>query len=364
MAAPDHQNLLEPYSLVEAFLAEPPANFSSTTIACADGLVPCFLTRVDLLTPVEPTLKRRLDWLAARLPRPRTLIIGSTSTEYFTFPRAAAPDEVVQAFLAAIAEHEVPLAIMRCLPDDSPLLTAAENASAQALRAAAAAAGLIILSGDVLAYVPIDFQSIDEFLNRFSHSRRKDFRRKLRSRATITIEELPTGSEAWGAAATVRQLYDLYLNVFDAGDTQLERLTLALFASLLRDSTSGGRVFLYRKGDLLIGFNLCYVYRNNLVDKFVGFKFPEARAADLYFVSWFHNLEYGLRHGLTHYVAGYYALDVKARLGASFTKTHYAVYIDSPVLRTLGRIFKRFFEGDAQWLKRLPERGAPSTSSG
>ena len=48
-----------------------------------------------------------------------------------------------------------------------------------------------------LAWVPLDFASIDDYLGRLSASRRKNIRRKLRSRALLEVEEMPTGSAAF-----------------------------------------------------------------------------------------------------------------------------------------------------------------------
>lgn len=65
------------------------------------------------------------------------------------------------------------------------------------------------------------------------------------------------------------------------------------------------------------------------------------------------NLEYALQHGLKHYIAGWTDPEVKASLGAKFTFTRHAVYIRSPLLRTLIRRFSNSFEGDRS---KLDER--------
>jgi uncharacterized protein len=89
-----------------------------------------------------------------------------------------------------------------------------------------------------------------------------------------------------------------------------------------------------------------------LLDKYVGFAYPQAREFNLYFVSWFHNLEYALERGLKCYVAGWTDPEIKRHLGARFTFTHHAVYIRNPWLRRLLSHFKHHFEADSQWRRQ------------
>ena len=85
-------------------------------------------------------------------------------------------------------------------------------------------------------------------------------------------------------------------------------------------------------------------------EKYIGLKYPEAKETNLYFLSWFENLQYALTHNLSMYVAGWTDPEVKASLGASFTMTNHAVYFRSSVLRFLLTPFKRFFESDTKKL--------------
>ena len=48
---------------------------------------------------------------------------------------------------------------------------------------ALAGAGFVLLQGQALAWVPIDFENIEAYLAALSSGRRRDLRRKLRSRA-------------------------------------------------------------------------------------------------------------------------------------------------------------------------------------
>ena len=132
------------------------------------------------------------------------------------------------------------------------------------------------------------------------------------------------------------------------GPKRCERLLSAIRA-VLQDDTLGGVVFSYRAQGELVGYNLCFVHNGMLLDKYVGFRYPQARDHNLYMVSWFQNLQYAIDNGLTHYVAGWTDPEIKRALGASFTLTQHAVHVRNPVLRTLLKPFKRLFEADASW---------------
>jgi hypothetical protein len=102
----------------------------------------------------------------------------------------------------------------------------------------------------------------------------------------------------------------------------------------------------------MIGYNLCFEHNGMLLDKYIGFAYPQAREYNLYFVSWFHNLEHARKRGLGHYVAGWTDPEIKRDLGASFSLTRHAVYVRNPLMRWVLRRFKRIFEADSQWLRQ------------
>lgn len=340
---------LEPAALVEHFLAHPPHGF--TAQRTASGL-PTFLASYDLLTTADDVLRRRVSRLPlyrwwGRLLRWRTRFVGCTVTEYTPVPATAAPDAVAGELLAAYG-RECALLVVKDLPQDSPLLDAAANAQAKALAEALAARGFVLLEGMPLAWVPIDFDSIDDYLARLSASRRRDVRRKLRARARLRIEELATGDACFADPSVVDGYYALYRNVHAQSEVHFDLLEREFFRQVLQDGASGGVVFAYRSDDRLIGWNLCYVHANKLVDKYVGFAYPQAREHNLYAVSWMHNLEYARARRLSHYVAGWTDPQIKAYLGARLSCTRHAVYLRNPLLRAWLRRFAGRFEGPAR----------------
>lgn len=341
---------LEPDGLLAAFMLEPPLGFA---VDHSPQGMPAFVAPFDLLTTAEAPLRRRVAALPlyrrwSALLRWRTRFAGTTVSEYAPLPAGVSPVLLAQGLKAAFG-RECALLIVKDIAQESPLLDAAANAHARAFAAACAGEGFVLLEGQALAFVPIDFGSDDEYLARLSPGRRKNIRRKLRSRADLEIETLRTGDACFRNEATLAAFHALFDNVYAQSEIHFDQLSAAFFRLLLQDASSGGVVFVYRHAGRMIGWNLCYEYGGKLVDKYIGFAYPEAREHNLYFVSWMHNLRYARERGLSHYVAGWTDPEVKSFLGASFTFTRHAVYARNPLLRALLRRLGSHFESDRQW---------------
>ncbi|GAA4336120.1 hypothetical protein GCM10023144_30120 [Pigmentiphaga soli] len=362
------RNQLEPAALFDHFAAHPPEGF----VPLAELPAPGFAAPFDLLTTADDALKAR----AARLPgfarwsrwlRIRTAFVGTTVSEYAPLalrghagaqagagmpvdPRASADAGALADAVRAWASRGFALTIIKDLPRQSPLLPAADNAFADALAEACARRGFVLVEGQALAYVPIDFAGIDEYIARLSADWRKYLRRKLKHRAALTVRRIPTGT-GFADDAVVEAYYALYEGVYAQSEVHFDRLTRPFFAAVLRDAAAGGIVFEYRRAadNALIGWNLCFEHDGRLVDKYIGLSYPASRELSLYFISWMINLEYALERGLTHYIAGWTDPEIKAQLGARFTFTRHAVYVRNPVLRALARRFAGRFESDRQW---------------
>lgn len=345
-------NSLEPPQLYDAFIANPPVGFVTRRIDAGNGSLPVFQTRFDLLTTLDDDVKKRVDkiplvtWIARALLRPRATFCGTTVSEYAVYHATHNPEDFARSLLAEMRSSGAKLAIFKDLPKNSPLLSADENAAAERLLAALRAKGFTILEGQALAYVALDFKTIDEYLRRFSGKRRYDFRRKLKNRANVQYEEVPTGHAQFNDDKFVGDLYEMYESVFAQSEIHFDKLSRGFFADVFRDANSGGVVFFYRKAGKLIGWKLCFVSGGNLVDKYIGFVYPDAREANIYFLSWFHCLDFALRHALKFYVVGWTDAKVKAYLGAKFTFTQHAVYLRNPLLRLVLNRCQRFFEPD------------------
>ncbi len=343
-------NLLEPANLLRHFQECPPEGFSAFIL---DGGVPAFSTSFDLLTTMEPAVRRKLEALPfsrwwRRFLHPNTCFVGTTVSEYALLPSSTSPEILVHELLTGMAPR-YPFLIIKDIPTDATLVGDAAYVYSRRLAEVCSEAGFVLVDGQALAYVPVDFASTEEFIARLSRTRRKDIRRKFKSALQLEIEEIPTGDARFQDEVLLAKFYALYLNVYRQSEIHFDLLTAAFFKALLQDSASHGVVFVYRAKGELIGYNICFVEHRMLVDKYVGFVYPQARDCNLYVVSWFRNLDYVLAHGLRCYVAGWTDPEIKRTLGARFTLTQHAVYVRNPVLRKILMLFKRFFEADRQW---------------
>ncbi|HET6465981.1 MAG TPA: GNAT family N-acetyltransferase [Nitrospiria bacterium] len=347
-------NLLEPSSLVDAFIKDPPVGFRALEIQSSDRVTPAFTTSYDLLTTLDPPVKRVLNPILkfsglGLVLKPRTLFVGTTVSEYLLYPSWGDSGAWIMDCLKRAEAENVSLLILKDMPSNSPLLGPDENARADEIRDHCRRAGFQFLAGQALAYVPIDFGSIEEYLQKLSSSRRKDLRRKLRKRVEVQVEEIPLGDPVFSDEDFVGRLFELYLNVYRQSEIHFDRLSFPFFSSVVRRCAGEGMTFVYRHRGKIIGFNLCFIHRNNLIDKTIGLVYPDARDLNLYFVSWLFNLEYAIRHGLKYYIAGWTDPEVKRSLGAEFTFTQHAVYPRNPVFRAGLVRFRRFFEMDQNW---------------
>jgi len=351
-------NQLEPQSLVDAFLKHPPQDFN---VQNHTDFLPFFSTNFDLLTTLDTPVRKRISAILGyrhwgKLLHLSTCFIGTTVTEYTVLKPELGVATLLQELKKNVRQHT--LTIIKDLPINSPLLSPEENRYSDELIHQAEKQGYIAVEGQALAYVPIDFQNREEYLERLSKSRRKNLKRKLKSLEQLRVEVVATGDARFGDAAFREQLYQLYFAVYQQSDIHFDLLSPAFFDAVLQDQQAEGRVFFYWRDQVLVGYNICYIHHGNLVDKYIGFNYPLALDFNLYFISWFVNLDYALAQGLKFYIAGWTDPEVKAQLGAKFTFTRHLVWIQQPVLRYVLGKFKHLFEADAHWHEQ--KQGASS----
>ncbi len=323
--------------------------------------IPMFVADFDLLTTVDSALQNKLRRWAQRLGverflTVRTLFVGTTVTEYALLNT----DEPVSALQRIVERYarQYLFIIIKDLPVVSPLLADSENALTSAWLQAGKSLGWVELDGQALAWVPVAPGNDEAYwMQQFSRSRRKDFRRKLRSREQLLIREVRSGDACFQSEVLLREWYTLYQAVYAQSEMHFDLLTPEFFKQILQQD-SGAVIFVYEQADQLIGYNLCFEQDGLLIDKYIGLRYPQAQQLNLYFVSWFHNLAYAEKKGLRAYVAGWTDPDVKLSLGASFSLTRHLVYIRPFWLRWILKPLRVLFESDAQVMAVQERPGA------
>jgi predicted N-acyltransferase len=175
------------------------------------------------------------------------------------------------------------------------------------------AQGYSMAGGMATAHLDIDFDSVDAYLAGLSSGTRKDMRRKLRMREHVRVEyrrELD---------GVLERVAALYRQTRERSEWQFEELTPDYFQGVLAKMKGRSFCALYFVGDELLAANLLIHDGYTLVDKFFCMDADRGRPFNLYYLSWFTNIEYCLRHGLQRYQSGqaYYAN--KVRLGSKLT---------------------------------------------
>jgi hypothetical protein len=172
------------------------------------------------------------------------------------------------------------------------------------------------------------------YLGRLSAATRKDVRRKLRNSA-VAIETL---TDISSVAAEVERLYEHTREHSALDYGSLEMLPAGYFR-VLSELGSEQIVFkLYWLDGKLLAFNLLLVERDRVIDKFIGMRYPEARAHNVYVLSWMENVRFCIARGIGRLQTGQTAYAAKLRLGSSLVPS---------------RILFKHRSAFVQWLLRL-----------
>jgi hypothetical protein len=349
---------VEPQELIDAVQQNPPLDFEAYPISIAEQVLPAFLAEFDLLLTADQPLQRLVHNVSRLLPtklcnallRPRTLFIGTTVSEFALFPQQLDYKTLPGVLLGHMAKQKAKFLIIKDIAPETPFLSTSENAASPQICTAFTDAGFVLLEGQALAYIPIDFTSLDEFFSRFSASRRSDFRRKRKKRTAMQLQLIPTGDVLFRDPSIVDEFYQLYENVYNNSEIHFEKLTRAFFEKVLNDGDSKGLIFAYSRNGERIGYSLCFQRGDFLIDKYHGAKYPDFRDNNLYYVNWFDMLEYAVEHSCKIAIFGWTNPEIKAYLGSSFVFTKHAVYTTNPVFRQLLRHFGPSFESDRNTL--------------
>ena len=160
--------------------------------------------------------------------------------------------------------------------------------------------------------VDLDFKSFEDYSKSLGSSTRKNLRKKLKTAYTSGNIEVRIAEDAGGQ---IEQIIKLYENTYHNGSTRFERLTKKFFLQVSCDLKPHTRFFLYYVDGGLAAFNLCFIYKDLFIDKFIGFDYDICRRYNLYFVSWAYNIKWCIENGLRYYHPGQTDYELKLRLG-------------------------------------------------
>ncbi|MGV9006847.1 MAG: peptidogalycan biosysnthesis protein [Brevundimonas sp.] len=171
------------------------------------------------------------------------------------------------------------------------------------------------IAGMPVASLDIAFHTQEAYLATLSAATRKNMRRKLRNRAKVRLE--------WrhDLEGVLDETMALYRQTRDRADMQFEDLTPAYFSGVSEGMGEQAVYGLYWSGNDLLAVNMLLRGDDILTDKFFVMDGERGRELDLYFLSWFNNIDYCLEEGLARYQSGSAAYDIKLRLGSTLIGT-------------------------------------------
>lgn len=278
---------------------------------------PAFLTNYALDTTLSGGGKRLVAAARVLFPRALTLrlgCLGSPCTE--TVLLGFAPD------LAARAR----ISVLRCLHAGFERAAFDEGCSLLAVKDVPSGMqglwssvlnprGYRPIPGLPVAHLDIDFENVDAYLARLSSGTRKDMRRKLRALERVRVEI------RHDLDGVLDRVISLYHQTRTRAEMQFETLVPAYFTGVTSCMRERAFYVLYYSGDELLAVNLLLQGGDTLLDKFFCMDAERGRALNLYFLSWFTNLNFCLERGLKRYQSGQAAYENKLRLGSELTRT-------------------------------------------
>jgi hypothetical protein len=161
------------------------------------------------------------------------------------------------------------------------------------------------------ARLPINFNSMEEYLSGLSRAARKDLRRKMRVASEVRV------IRSRSISPFLDRVYELYLKTVERSPMALGTHN-RLFFERICEIIPGAEYTLYFVQEELVAFNLLVVKQQTLVDMYFCMDRDLGRKYNLYFLSWFENVRTCVERKIPHYYAGQGSEKTKAHLGATF----------------------------------------------
>lgn len=187
----------------------------------------------------------------------------------------------------------------------------------------------------------LNFPSFDGYLRSLSYSTRKSLRKKIKRAYSSADIKVRIRENIDDIASEVFRLYE---NTYHSSATKFERLTEEFFIKAGKNLTPHCKFFLYYVNGKLSAFNLCLVYKDLFIDKFIGLDYDISKKYNLYFVSWCFNVERCLKNSIRFYQTGQTDYNPKLKLGGKLIPLY-------AYLRHRNRVFNLILKLLAVFLK-------------
>jgi hypothetical protein len=158
--------------------------------------------------------------------------------------------------------------------------------------------------------------SKQEYLSALKGSYRNNFKKKLR---TSDSAELTTETQQQPDKQTLDEIFALFWQTYEKGDTKFERLNRHFFDLLAAQPCVHFVILREKNGNAdngnMVAFMLCYALGEHAVNKFIGIDYHKPKEWFLYFRLWDAAIDWAISQKATSFQSGQTGYTAKVRLG-------------------------------------------------
>jgi hypothetical protein len=267
------------YELIEDTL-HPEFEYRYFILRDASGEVhavePFFVLDQDLLVGVTGRLNTLIEGIRRHWPRfmrMRTLMVGCVAGEGHLDDAEKRGRLLAEQLAALIADHAralgARLVVLKEFPSRyrSTLACFLDN-------------GFSRIPSMPMTRLSIDYASFDDYAKHaLSGSTRRDLRKKFRAAEEGAALEMSVVNDV---TPFIREIYPLYLQVYERSNLHFEKLTEQYFCELGQRMEDKVRFFLWRRNGRIVAFATCMTQGDELYAEYIGLDYDIALNLHLY----------------------------------------------------------------------------------
>jgi len=175
--------------------------------------------------------------------------------------------------------------------------------------------GYIRMPSMPMVKLNIAYPHFEDFMQKgLGKSMRKNLRRKFKKAAEASPIELEITHDV---TPYVKEIYPLYLQVYERAKHKFEKLTERFLNKLGQDMPERSRFFIWRQAGKIVAFSVCLVLGDTIFDEYLGLDYSVAYDLNLYFLTLRDILDWAMRSGYKTYVSTSLCYDPKLHLRCS-----------------------------------------------
>ena len=265
------------------------------------GIAPTFLMDVPIDLVAPPAIAKILRIAGAVIPRlryQRTLFVGSPCSDEGTIgllPGVELADvaPILHDALAVRARQVgAPMIVWKDFPDTM----------SAALDPLCASRGLFKLVSYPGTRLPLPAGGFEAYLQALTSSHRHNLRKKLRR--SKELGELQASIIQHPDHALLSELFPLFLQTYEKGQTKFEHLTPKFFELIAAEDTSYFVLLRNQQTGKLVAFMLCFRIGSRVINKFIGLDYELSGHWFLYFRLWEQAIIWASSVGATDFQSG------------------------------------------------------------